>query len=140
MSNTIHNSYHTPQSLRFWPALVIVFLQWFLRWVLPAIYPEGLLVAMVGSLACGPLLLIWWLFFSRVRWSERIGGMLLVIGIMWLVSMFLHESIGTSMMGMMYGMFAIPTVCLAFVLWVTFIRSKSLEPRWASMALAIFVG
>ena len=35
---------------------------------------------MLGSLVVGtPLLLIWWLVFSRARWGDRIGGLVLLI-------------------------------------------------------------
>lgn len=140
MSDSTLSPYHSPRSIRLWPAVVIVAIQWFLRFILPIIYPEGLLFSVMGSLACGPLLLIWWLFFSRVRWSERIGGIALVVAIMWLASLFLHESVSTAAMGLMYAMFAVPTVSLAFVLWAGWVRRRSEGPRWASMAAAIAIG
>ena len=140
MSDSHSNSYHTPREIRLWPAVVIVALQWFLRFVLPVFYPEGLLISVLGSLACGLLLLIWWLLFSRVRWSERIGGAVLVVAVMWIVSLFLHESISTAAMGLMFAMFAVPTVSMAFVLWASFVRRRSQGPRWGAMAGATLVG
>ncbi|MCP3978523.1 MAG: PQQ-binding-like beta-propeller repeat protein [bacterium] len=47
-------------------------------WIAPA--SPAMFYAMLGSLTIGTLLLLlWWLFFSRARWSERIGALLLMI-------------------------------------------------------------
>ena len=68
--------------LRLWPGVVIVALQLiFLHvpgWFAPA--SAVMFWGMMGSFTIGTLLvLIWWLFLSRARWSDRLGGLALLI-------------------------------------------------------------
>lgn len=76
-----------------------------------------MVVGVMGALAAGPLFVIWWLFFSRASWSERIGGVVLMGVVLFVVKNFLHVSIATNGMGMTYFVYAIPALCLAFLLW-----------------------
>ena len=48
----------------------------------------------LGGLAGGLLILLWWLFFSRAPWSERIGAIGLMAVATLVTSRFLHISIG----------------------------------------------
>lgn len=114
-------------------------LQWILRFVVPVIIPDTMIVGVLGSMALGIIFMLWWLFFSRVRWAERIGGILLMGLAFFVGSVFLHESIASAMMGIMFPVFAIPGLCLAFILWVVFCRRHSESPKWASMAIALFL-
>ena len=65
--------------LRLWPGVVIVALQWFVRFVVPMFAPDALVYALLGGLAGGVAILVWWLFFSRAVWTERLGAVLLVV-------------------------------------------------------------
>src|SRR2546422_7689877 len=51
-----------------------------------------------------------------------------------------HESIATGMMGMMFVIYAIPLLSLAFVAWAVASRRLSSGPRRASMVAAILLG
>ena len=68
--------------LRLWPGVVIVILQ-LISLYAPGYFAPGTMVMFYGmmvSFTLGPLLLlIWWLFFSRARWSDRLGGLALLI-------------------------------------------------------------
>lgn len=66
--------------LRLWPGVVLVLVQWFLWMVLPAIAPESVLVGMIGGLLAGPLIVLWWVGFSRAPWVDRLGAVV-VMGI-----------------------------------------------------------
>jgi hypothetical protein len=68
--------------LRLWPGVAIVILQLFFLYVPSHFAPATPLMffGMMGSLVLGTLLiLIWWLFFSRARWSDRLGALALLV-------------------------------------------------------------
>jgi len=83
------------------------------------------------------LFVIWWLFFSRAAWSERIGGVVVIAVVLFVAKSFLHESIATNGMGMTYFVYAIPSLCLAFLLWALTCRRHADGPRWFSMVGAV---
>ncbi|QXD24610.1 hypothetical protein F7C95_01510 [Opitutia bacterium ISCC 51] len=139
MSKNLSESSNSASNLRLWPGVTIVALQWVLRFVVPVIIPGAMIVGVLGSMALGIIFMLWWLFFSRVRWAERIGGILLM-GLAFLVgSLLLHDSISSAMMGIMFPVFAIPGLCLAFLLWAVFCRRHSESPKWATIAIALFL-
>src|SRR5438552_12465087 len=103
----------TPRTpLRLWPGVVAVVLQWLVRFVLPIVAPEATGSAVLGGLAGGLAVLVWWLFFSRAPWSERVGTLVLMVGAMLATARIVHESIANGMMGMMLPIYAIPVLSL----------------------------
>jgi outer membrane protein assembly factor BamB len=125
--------------LRLWPGVVIVLLQWTAWLGLPAVDPDYTIYGVVAGLGGLVALLVWWLFFSRAAWSERLGAPVLVIAAMAATWPFLDESISTGAMGFLFPLLAIPGVCLAFVLWAVATRHLSTGIRRATMAAAIVV-
>lgn len=67
---------HPP--LRLWPGVAAAVLLVLVRVVLPAVWPEQTLVAVLGGMAGAAAILLWWLFFSRARWADRLGVLLLI--------------------------------------------------------------
>ena len=68
--------------LRLWPGVAIVALQFIALYVPGYFAPStpAMVFGMIGSFTVGALLLfIWWLFFSRARWRDRLGGIALLI-------------------------------------------------------------
>lgn len=63
--------------MRVWPAAVLGVLLVVLRLV-PGVLEGGLsrywMVAMIGTMLCSLLLVIWWLAASRATWKERVFG------------------------------------------------------------------
>ena len=59
--------------LRMWPGVVIVALIVLVRYVIPFFIPEADFSGVLVGVAGAALILVWWLFFSRAPWSERIG-------------------------------------------------------------------
>ena len=87
--------------LRLWPGVAFVVLQWLLWFVVPVVAPEAGLVGMLGGVAGGLAIVLWWLFFSRAPWSERVGAILLMIVAVVATKLFVHESIAKVGMGML---------------------------------------
>ena len=127
------------RTLRVWPGVVAVALQWFLFFVLPKIAPDAMLYAIFGALACALLVLVWWLFFSRARQIERWGALLLIIAGAFAASRLIDKSIATGMMGFMFPMLSVPVLCLALVAGAVVGSPLSTGPRRASLATAILL-
>jgi len=126
--------------LRLWPGVLIVVLQWLVRFVVPAVFPEALIFGVMGGLVGGLGVAVWWVFFSRARWSERLGAIAVMIGAMVATSRVIHLSIATGMMGMMFPVYAIPVLSLALVVWAVTTRRLSDGLRRVSMVAAILLG
>jgi outer membrane protein assembly factor BamB len=137
MSDHLSRQKTFSKPLRLWPGVLIVLIQWLLRFVLPILIPSAMVVGVMGGLAAALLFVVWWLFFSRAAWSERIGGVALMGVVLFITKTFLHVSIATNGMGMTYFVYAIPSLCLAFLLWALTCRRHSDGPRWGSMAVAV---
>src|SRR3990172_7151932 len=103
--------------LRLWPGVVIVVLQWLVRFGLPIVVPEALQFGVIGGLFCGLAIVVWWAFLSRAPWSERLGAVVLMLVALFATPYILHESIATGAMGMLFFINVIPVLSLAFVVW-----------------------
>ncbi len=127
------------RSLRLWPGVVIVTLQWLTRFGLPLVMPDAVPIAVIGGIVGGLGVVVWWVFFSRATWSERLGAVGLMIAAMFATQPITHESIATGAMGMLFAVLAIPFLSLAFVAWAVASRHLSDGPRRAAMVGTIFV-
>jgi outer membrane protein assembly factor BamB len=124
--------------LRLWPGVVIVALQWLAWMVLPVVVPEAAFYGILGGIFGGGLaIIIWWLFFSRAPWLERLGAIILMPLALYATSYLVHESIANGAMGMMLPLYAIPVLCLALVSWAVASRRLSSGLRWASLVAVI---
>lgn len=139
MPSTTSDAFH-PRPLRLWPGVVLVLLQWLVRFVVPVVFPDAAPLGVLGGMVGGLAILIWWMFFSRAPWTERLGALGLTIVIMLAVSRLLHPSIAQGAMGMLFVVVAMPTVCLCFVAWAVASRRFTGATRWATMAAAILLG
>jgi outer membrane protein assembly factor BamB len=115
-----------PQTpLRLWPGVVIVLVQWVAWFGAAILSPDFTAYGVLAGVAGGLLLIVWWLFFSRAAWYERLGVPALMIAAMAATWPFLDVSIATGAMGFLFPMLAIPGLCLAFVLWAVASRRMS---------------
>ena len=127
--------------LRLWPGVVAVGLQWLLRFGTPIVAPEAQLFALIAGLLGAAAIVVWWLFFSRARWSERLGAIVVMIVAIVAIRPLTHESIQDGMMGMMFAIYAIPpTLSLAFVSWAVVSPRLAKGPRRSAMVAAILIG
>jgi outer membrane protein assembly factor BamB len=130
----------TPRKpLRLWPGVILVVIQWLAWFVVPAIFPRitgiGLLVGVLAALA----IILWWLFFSRARWVERIGALLLIVLALIGTKRIVHESIAGGGMGMLLYMLAIPVMSLALVAWAVVTRRFSAGRRRIAFVVALLI-
>jgi outer membrane protein assembly factor BamB len=137
MTNT-HTDDPSRKTLRLWPGLAVVALQWLAWLVAPVVLPEtGGYVAVIGGVLGGVAVALWWAFFSRAPRAERWGAIVLMAVALLVTGRLLHESIATGMMGMMFGIYAIPVLSLAFVAWAVVTRGLADGPRRVAMVATI---
>ena len=123
-----------------WPGVLAVAIQWFAWIVLPKLVPEAKLYGMLGGILGGGLaVIVWWVFFSRAAWVERVGGVALIVVAMIATAPFLHKSIAGGAMGMLFPILAIPVLCLALVTWAVVARRFSIVPRRVSLVGTILL-
>jgi outer membrane protein assembly factor BamB len=91
------------------------------------------IVGLAGALA----VLVWWLFFSRAAWSERLGAVALMVVALVATWRVVHVSIATGMMGLMVPVVGTPFLSLVLVVWATASRGFSTVTRWATLVGAM---
>jgi outer membrane protein assembly factor BamB len=123
--------------LRLRSAVVIAVLLVLVRYVMPAVAAETMFFGVLGGLVGFLAVVVWWVFFSRAPWSERLGFPLLMFAALAGTTLILDKSIATGAMGMLFYVLAVPVVALAFVAAVVAGRHLSPGPRRAAMAAAI---
>jgi outer membrane protein assembly factor BamB len=128
---------HKP--LRLWPGVVAVVLQWLGWLVVPALFPSigifGLLGLPLGALA----ITIWWLFFSRAAWIERIGALILFGVAPFLTKLIVHPSISNGAQGYLIYLLAMPVMSLALVAWAVATRRLAIGRRRAALVVAVVI-
>lgn len=127
------------KKLRLWPGVTIVILQWLVRFIIPAVNPDAIAIGIFGGILGGLAVLVWWAFFSRAARFERWAAILLMIASLLATFQFLDKSIATAMMGMMFAVYSIPLLSLAFVAWAVFSQNLSRSLRRASMVTSILL-
>jgi outer membrane protein assembly factor BamB len=125
--------------LRLWPGVVIVIVQWLLWFVVPVVAPDAGLVGMLGGVVGGLAIAVWWLFFSRAHWAERVGAIILMIIAVPATKLIVHESIARVGMGMLLYIASVPYLSLALVAWALVTRRLPDGARRASLVAAIVV-
>ena len=129
-----------PKPLRLWPGVVAAAVIVVLRILMPALFPETGFAGMIAALAGTLAIIVWWLFFSRAPWSERIGAIVVMVAAVFATRPFLHRSITNGMMGFMFPIYAVPVLLgPAFVASVAATRRASSGVRRVSMVAAIFL-
>jgi outer membrane protein assembly factor BamB len=109
------------------PAVVMVALYWLARIFVNAFFAgtfQQFLTLFWSPILLALGTLVWWLFFSRMKWADRLWGLGCLIGcggIAWLLS---HR---TMVMGMF--MYALPVAITAVLGWLCVTRSR---PGWVS--------
>ena len=58
---------------RLWPGVVAVVLQWLAWFVVPAVFHPIAIYGLLFGLFAALVVVLWWLFFSRAPWLDRVG-------------------------------------------------------------------
>src|SRR5712691_5949653 len=99
----------TPRKpLRLWPGVVAAVLLLLVRFVVPIVEPEAMPFGVIGGLVGGLAIVVWWVFFSRAPWSERLGAIVLMIAGMFATKSIVHVSLATGAQGILLYILAIP--------------------------------
>jgi hypothetical protein len=125
--------------LRLWPGVLAAVLLLLVRYVVPIVVPEALFIGVMGGMAGGLVIVVWWVFFSRAPWLERLGAVGLMIAALFATPYILHESIATGAMGMLFFILVIPVLSLAFVGWAVASRRLADGLRRATMVATILL-
>jgi outer membrane protein assembly factor BamB len=107
--------------------------QWIFWLVVPRVVPGGGPIGMMGGIGLGLVVLMWWLFFSRARWSDRLIAIAALIAAAFATYPLLHVSIQNGYMGRMFPIFVVPGLSLALVAWAALSRGLADTPRRAML-------
>ena len=136
-----HTTSVTPHpTLRLWPGILFAGLILPVRFLVPIVWPDGVIFAVLGSVVCGLAVMLWWPLLSRAPRRERWGGFALMIAALAATWALAHPSISTGAMGMLVPLLAIPVLGFAFGIWAVATRNLSREVRLVSMAATIVFG
>jgi len=131
--------------LRLWPGVAFAIVLVLGRYVIPLIVPEEIeifglplgLVAIFGGMLAAVGILLWWVFFSRAAWSERLAAIVLIVLAVIALMPLVHVSVQTGNMGYMLYFYAPPILALAIVVWAVVTRHLVGGVRLASLIAAI---
>ena len=115
--------------LRLWPGVAAAVLLVLIGYVVPIFAPRFAGLGMIGAVVCALIVLLWWLFFSRARWYERLGAIALIIAAAFAEKYVVHPSIAGGAMGNLAYVLAIPTLTVALVAWA--VRAAVSHPALA---------
>lgn len=131
----------TPRKpLRLWPGIALAVLLVLVGYVIPLFAPRYAGPGMIGAAICALIVILWWVLFSRARWYERLGAIVLMIAALIAVRPLAHASIAGGGMGYLSYLLAIPTLSLALVGWAAVSRRLALPARGAAAIVALLLG
>ena len=135
-----------PQPLRLWPGIVLAIVVALVGYGLPLIAPNAevfgvslAFVSIIGGILGALAILVWWLFFSRASWLDRISAVVVMIVALLLTRLIVHASIAGAGMGMLFYFSVIPSVCLALVVWAVATQRLMGNVRRMTMIALILV-
>jgi outer membrane protein assembly factor BamB len=138
----------TPRKpLRLWPGVFFALVLVLGRYVVPVVVPEdveifslplGLIAIFAGMLAAIGIV-VWWMFFSRAPWAERLAAIILMVLAVVALKPLVHVSVRTGNMGYMLIFYSVPILSLAIVVWAVATRPFSHGLRRASLVAAILI-
>jgi outer membrane protein assembly factor BamB len=125
--------------LRLWPGVTIAILLCLVKFGVPVVAPEASLVGMLAGPVGALAIVLWWLFFSRAPWSERLGAVGLMVAGMFATSRLIDKSIATGAQGLLFPIVAIPFLGLALAGWAVATRRLPDGLRRATMVATILL-
>ena len=129
----------TARALRLWPGVIAAVLLVIVRFVVPRVMVDGGIVGVFGAILCAAVILVWWLFFSRAPWIERVGAIVVGAIALTATSYVVHESISNGLMRRMLPVIGVPILCLALVVAVVATRRRTTGARRWSIVVALVI-
>lgn len=129
----------TPTPLRLWPGVTSAVLIVFSWLALPSLFPDSSAYGMLGAAGFSLLTLLWWLFFSRAPWRERLVTLGAMAAALFLTRFLVHKSIAGVGMGFLLYILAIPQLMVALVAALVLTRQASVKTRRIAIAAAILL-
>jgi len=139
MNNSQNNDQSLQKPLRLWPGVVLAIVLLVSNYLVAILLPEYMFYGLFVSLGAAVAIILWWLFFSRTPWSERLGALAVMALALFATYQFLHISIAKGAMGMLFWILSIPLLTVAFVAWAVLTRRLSNPVRRVTMVLTIFL-
>jgi outer membrane protein assembly factor BamB len=133
------NEFASTKPLRLRPGIIAVVIQWIAWFIVPALNPEWGLYGLGTGVACGLVVILWWLFFSRAQWIDRIAPMVLIPIAVVVTKRIVDPSIAGGAQGNLLYVLSIPAFTLALVLWAAATRRLPPVPRRAAMVASILL-
>ncbi len=125
--------------LRLWPGVALVTLMWLLLKGLPLVAPEAGMIGMLGAVICALGVVLWWLFFSRAPWAERLGALGLMVVGTFVTYRLVDESIAKGAMGFLLIVLSVPLLSLALVVWAVATRRLAAGPRRLALVATVLL-
>jgi len=139
MSIAERNDSSTRKPIRLWPGLAGAVAVIVLMVIVPAAMPDALMYGMFGSIAAGLTIGLWWVFFSRAPWAERLGAIAFGIAVIAAMKWIVDPSIAGAGMNMMMPMFGIPVVGVGLVAGAIAGHRLGAGARRAALAIGILL-
>jgi outer membrane protein assembly factor BamB len=105
--------------------------------VAPMVSADGGMYAMLGGVVGTLLILLWWLFFSRAPWLDRIAAIVLVAAAVVVSKFVVHLSIAGAGQGYLVYVLGIQPLALGLVIWA--VLSRDARPSTRRLALVATV-
>jgi outer membrane protein assembly factor BamB len=130
--------------LRLWPGVILAITLAVARYLVPVIAPDAeikemplAIISMLSGIVLGLAIVVWWLFFSRAAWSERLGAVVLMVAGVAATWFLVDQSIRGGHMGMTLFLFTPPVLGLALVAWAVLTQQMPDGIRRATMVATI---
>src|SRR5262249_61352361 len=79
--------------LRVWPGVVLAVLLPLMRFVVPVVNENWVIIGFFGAVACAAAIVLWWGFFSRASWIARVGAIVMMIVAVFVTRPFLYRPV-----------------------------------------------
>ena len=129
----------TRKPLRLWPGLVLVVLLLLSMFVVPAVAPEAMIYGMLGGAVSALGILVWWVFFSRALWVERLGVVALMVVAILATRLVLHQSVAGAGMGILFPVYGFISASVALVVGAAFGSRLSGRARRIVLAASVLL-
>jgi len=131
----------TPRKpLRLWPAVVIAIGMLLVMFGAPVVAPDAEFpIGMLGGVVGALLIVLWWVLFSRARWFERVGAIVLMIAAVLATRAVAHESMAGAGQGNLILILPTPYLALGLVAWAVATRHLQDGFRRASLVVPILL-